>query len=410
MSLFVNHLFVPLCMIFVMTPRQLTLVSAQYSLTILGPSRPLESFPQQQSQSKDSQVLQIPSFYPTFEYTLEFTKPLKRITTTELNTCGYELFPGYVTFLKRINLLTFGEQRHIQLLPKTPTTPAYLDIAICNPFQDACQACMLGDTGYEATLMIYRNPDVGLQFTKKCAFFTQKDCGVRSCNKGQFASNYLSMDENGFVLSNTKCLPCAPGTWMTCINDANCAYTIPTSPGGFEGGGAFYHPHGVDPVGACYDCAYAGGQKIHYGQTSRKTIIEASATEPLPWYCPGGDSPPIPCSFPYAGANENGTGCICREGYFPVNSDMKCQLCPPGTMCPKGEKIVCPDDTFQNNAGATSCEPCLGYDGQPLFCQIPGKKMRKCNGRFKSEIPLCVGCNQCKHPYDLLSPGSIECY
>lgn len=365
---------------------------------------------QDQKQININQIFE--HFFPTFQYTLEVTQPLKVLTTTSMWTCGVVLSPGYIRFQKREGQITFGEYREIPLQPKTSDSPAIQDMAVCNPFTDECAACLYGDTGYEATVKVYRS-DVGVQLDRKCVFFRQIDCGARVCRQGEYATGYLDKDGYGFVVSKTRCVSCSPGTWLTCIDDAACQYTIPTSPGSFETGGAIYKPSGQEPVGQCFSCQTAGAGKVHYGQTNRRTLVDIWPSDPLPWYCPGGDSPPVLCHDPFVGANENFTACVCRPGYYPVNSGAGCLVCPAGFMCPRGEKEECPDDTYQDQQGATMCFSCFLDDGQTNVCDIDAinpKKMRMCRGAFKAERPLCVGCNACRRAYDDLSPGVIDCY
>ena len=364
---------------------------------------------QDQSQSNDNQVFT--DFYPTFQYSLVKTQPLKPLTASKLFTCGSVLYPGYISFQKKtaFSNLVYGDYRKIPIDPIDGKTPAIPNIAVCNPWSDfyGCTACVHENTGYEAVVRVFRS-DVGLQLETTCVLLIQEDCGVRTCQQGEYASTYLNADEYGFVVSNTRCIQCPPGTWLTCINDNTCQYTIPSSQGVFETGGAIYDIQ--DPVGGCFSCDTAGRPKVHYGQTSRKTIIPVTASDPLKWYCPGRDAPPVMCNPPYASANANSTGCVCEQGYYAVNSMDKCQICPPGSMCADGERQECPDGSYQDASGATMCNSCFLDDGQTNFCESVQKKMRKCTGSYKSQIPLCVGCNACIRPYSDNPAGVVDCY
>ena len=82
-------------------------------------------------------------------------------------------------------------------------------------------------------------------------------------------------------------------------------------------------------------------------------------------------------------------------------------------MCPDGERMECPDDTYQDVEGSTMCIPCVAEGGGTNECENrkeQSKKMRKCTGVYKAEPPLCVQCNACRRPYDDISPGVIDCY
>jgi hypothetical protein len=358
-------------------------------------------------------------YVPSFSYSLTASTPFKALKTTDLLTCGQVLQQGYINFEKKqfnIQQGFFYGSLQISLNPKTDSTPALVLIPKCNPYMDTnCKACAKDNAGYEATVSVYRE-DQGDPVAKiQCVHFDQLDCGARTCKQGEYASGYITFDSNGFVTAKTSCVPCAPGTWLTCINDASCTYNIPAAAGAFETAGQIYRPDDQEPVGACYTCKSAGNRKVHYGQTNRIVKVEPEPREPLPWYCPGGDAPPVLCLDPFIGATADLTACACKPGYFQNAAGAACQICPKGSKCPEGKRTECPDDTYQDKEGSTSCTSCLSEGGDTNACETTlrgasAKKMRKCIGVYKSEPPLCVLCNMCKRPYDDISPGVIECY
>lgn len=236
----------------------------------------------------------------------------------------------------------------------------------------------------------------------------QVDCGAKSCSNGYYSTTYLNKDSRGYVISHNECLPCKPGTWLTCIDVANCAYDVPESKGTFSGGEQIYKPKGLDPVGACFSCETAGNSKEHYGKTNVAIGIESS--NPSDWYCPGGNLPPVMCKAPYSGSNTNRTYCACPAGYYNRGGVDPCVVCPPGYRCVDGEQQACPDNYYQDQSGASECLPCLLNGGLSNSCEINGQKMRKCVGAYKSQPPLCVQCNACRHWYESSSAGVVDCY
>jgi len=369
---------------------------------------------------------------PDFLYQL---KPMtnQKVSKSKYPMCGVVLRPYFVTFVVNfkgyVSTFTPGcndcftlapEFHYVHLQPTSATEPDLKEISTCNPNQDkTCTACVNGGTGVEVFLKVYRgNSNDALVWEQinepllyvPCFYMRQVDCGPRFCTNGEYTSTYLKLDSNGFVISKTKCVPCAPGSWLTCQNDANCAYDIPSSAGSFDGGGQIYMPAGEEPVGACFSCESAGGNKMHYGKTNLAIGISIGASTPLAWYCPGGLFPPVMCKTPFAGSYGNHTYCSCGPGDYFVGGLTGCLPCPPGSMCPEGVRMDCPDDTYQSLAGGTACNNCLFEGSQSNSCEINGQKMRRCRGPFKSQSPLCVQCNACIHAYESSSAGVVDCY
>ena len=358
---------------------------------------------------------------PEFFFYLKVQEPRNTLTKSDLPSCGEVLKPGYILF-KQLSIDVKKSTYHKIELKPGKDTPGMDSILNCNPFTNTdCKGCAVGQAGVEAQLTVTRGESeaMGLGVSvltkrlmlSKCVFFRQADCGPKFCSNGEYASEFLVTDINGYSVSKNTCVPCSPGTWLTCIDDAACTYNIQKTPGSLETNGKIYKPDGLDLVGKCFDCKSAGNNKVHYGKTSKKTIIQEGAGDPLRWYCPGGSDPPVLCPLPFAGANANFTACVCQPGQY-LSLGYGCQICPSGSMCPNGERIECPDGTYQNNTGATMCNSCLFADGMSNECEsrFPPKKMRKCKFPYKSEIPLCVGCNACIRPYGGVSAGTVECY
>ena len=323
--------------------------------------------------------------------------------TVPLPLCSDVLYPGYIVFW-----VNDDDIRNIPLTPADGSNKYELNqITTCNPLSDVqCQSCTKNNMGYRSQLTLSRSDTNEIVVSSTCLLFINGDCGVTSCSNGQYASEFLATDSGGFVTSHTRCLPCAPGTWLTCINDASCSYEIPKRNENFYGGTAIYSPDGQVPVGKCFSCSTAAN-KEHYGQTPYATTTPQAKT-PLPWICPGGDLPPKPCHAPYVGSDENNTRCVCAEGSYSIGGDT-CALCSPGAMCPGGVFQACPDDYYQDQPGATSCNPCLSPTGVALGCNATSS-MRKCTGVFKAQRPLCVQCNMCRREYISDPAGQVDCY
>lgn len=289
-------------------------------------------------------------------------------------------------------------------------------ISNCNPWKDqeSCKFCIKLNKAIKVLFNLwkenyYHKDQKSIIASSYCLIFLKEDCGVTVCKNGQYSSEYMALDSENFATSHARCIPCKPGTWLTCLEDASCSYTIPQQNEKFDNS-VYFSPSSEIPVGNCFSCPSASGNKAHYAKTPRYKItgyFQQGSDKPLPWYCPGGDSPPLNCTAPFVGANSNYTGCICAQGWFKVG-DNDCQICQPGYMCPNGESIECPDNYYQDKEGATSCTLCH-QDGFASGCG-PGTSLRKCVGRFKKEPPTCINCNICRRSYLTNPAGRVECY
>jgi hypothetical protein len=367
------------------------------------------------------------NYVPKFYYEVTPSSNSVFLTTTPLPTCGAVLLPNtvryvlnFIDYQKKLNtdangVVGYGtfllsenpEYFTVPLIPKDKKQISLDNLATCNPFmQTDCTACVRDNRGAQSFVRVTRDKKELLNV--ECVMMEQVDCGVSSCPNGRYSTTFLKRDARGFVISKNQCLPCQPGTWLTCIDVANCAYEVPESPGTFEGGEQIYRIKGQDPVGSCFSCETAGNSKQHYGKTNAAIGIEES--DASKWYCPGGDLPPVKCKPPYSGSNSKRTACSCPAGSFNKGGVDPCEICPAGYSCLDGLQAECPNNYYQDQSGASECLPCLLDGGLSNFCEISGKKMRKCVGAYKSQRPLCVQCNACRHWYESISAGVVDCY
>jgi hypothetical protein len=292
-------------------------------------------------------------------------------------------------------------------------------IALCNPLLNKkCEVCVKKDNIFRAKVFVIRNDAsvgaAGNEYTTKqtlmensCLFMESMDCGPKTCNNGEYSTEYLRLDSLGAVISKNRCLPCPPGTWLTCINDFLCTYDIPSAPGAYEPGDDMHSMDYQTPVGSCFTCESAG-KKVHYGKTGSKQIIDAYVKSPLPWICPGSARAPIMCPSQFVGADSNFSSCVCKPGEYQVGETI-CQACPTGSKCPNGAREECPDDFYQNQVSQIECWPCLSPTGTPFGCPF-NTSMRKCTGQYKKEEPFCVTCNMCARDYVSHPAGRVDCY
>lgn len=328
---------------------------------------------------------------------------------------------------------TMGVQIYTLPLRPTADAPPITAMLDCNPWSDIyCKWC--GDeSAMYLTSLVVRHPYMSrpgdplgafgpltyeqVVFTAECMSLVKKDCGVKNCTNGQYASDFPRPDADGYSSVPVRCLPCKPGTWLTCITGVSCIYNIPSTPGDpFVGGSNIYSPYEQTPVGGCFACELAGGGKQHYGTSSLSTYVGQPPTDPLPWYCPGGAAPPVVCPRPFVGSDPNHTTCACSNGWYR-NGD-GCVLCRPGYMCPGGVALECPDHTYQDAVGASECVRCTSdgtATGAPMATCLGGatnnaRVLRKCVGRYKAEPPQCVSCNMCIRDYVSSPAGQVDCY
>jgi len=269
-------------------------------------------------------------------------------------------------------------------------------------------------------------------YEERCNICYGEDMGPRNCSNGEYASEYLKIGKDNFVSNEVKCLPCPPGTWMTCAEKSSCAWPIPQSLSDYNPGRDFWMPKSPSgnyyvPVGTCLPCETAGASKSHYGDDpSRASFIQATpsyeftSTPPnartigLPWSCPGGDQAPRMCTIPDThGDPLTSAQCLCKAG-FALTVSNTCVTCPRGSQCRRGFAEPCPDHSHQPNTGQTDCVNCTSDGterGEPVtYCGLGGQ-LRKCISVYKAAQLQCVNCNQCRKMYlPNNAGGKVDCY
>lgn len=267
---------------------------------------------------------------------------------------------------------------------------------------------------------------------EKCSICLKADAGPRNCTNGQYASEFLKLDQDGMVINTAKCLPCPAGTWMTCAEKSTCVWPIPLSLSDYNPGRDFWMPKSPSgnyyvPVGTCLPCETAGASKSHYGDDpSKASFIQAtpsyeftstppnSRTIGLPWSCPGGAQAPRMCSVSDThGDPLTSAQCVCKAG-FAVTVSNTCVICPRGSQCRRGFAEPCPDHSHQPNTGQTDCVNCTSDGterGDPVtYCGLGGQ-LRKCISIYKAAQLQCVNCNQCRKMYlPNNAGGKVDCY
>lgn len=379
-------------------------------------------------------------YYPVFSVELSSTVQISQIQAQgsmykDWKTCGAILQPFYITLefnfpgyfekfkpgLKSVLMKFPPDSRHVDLTYSATNLfeQNSAGFSLCNPYINKnCDICVNSNKIFRTNIdLIRKDSSTGIfgqiSYIEKtlmknyCLFMESMDCGPKTCNNGEYSTEYLRVNSAGWVTSKNKCLPCPPGTWLTCINDMQCTYDIPSSPGSYEPGEDMHSQDFQSPVGSCFTCDSAG-RKVHYKKTSAKQIIDAYARLPLPWICPGGSGAPRMCPPQFVGADANFSSCVCKPGEYQVAGD-RCEACPAGSRCPDGAREDCPDDFYQSEVGQVDCLPCLSPTGIPLGCPF-NTSMRKCTGQYKKEAPFCVTCNMCARDYVSHPAGRVDCY
>lgn len=222
---------------------------------------------------------------------------------------------------------------------------------------------------------------------------------------------------------------CALGTWLTCVSSSRekgCQYPVPSHEQSLLSWlqeVASYSK--VDTIWAgtdtglpnygCYKCPTAAN-KMHYGVTGFDVPITYSSVGMLPFYCPGGSSPPVLCKNDmdgphgvYIGADQRTGECQCMPGYYPRDPDQPngiCLPCEPGFYCSidpddpqhRTVKRLCPEGYFQDQRRQTSCKPC-----DQTVCDMKGYARTACvtkDGtnppeKWKTTNAQCVRCTTC---------------
>lgn len=229
---------------------------------------------------------------------------------------------------------------------------------------------------------------------------------------------------------------CPPGTWMTCIQDVSCEYTVPRHQDGnvvwVPDANTWQVPSAVRPfipIGQCYPCEYASYtyqyQKNPDACTNNFNPQNAHCRNLLIYpknfgslYCLGSSYTPLICPDKSVSSVDY-THCICQDGYYnPYSNDnSQCVICPPGHYCVQNVKYVCPDGTYQHFEGKNQCDFC-DVDGNPIWKCSNNQLPAKCTlsndpvtFRYLSNL-TCVACAQCKNKIlqSTLPPGSTQTY
>lgn len=374
----------------------------------------------------------VPSYYYyLFPAPLTATIPTGE-TDLSLPLCGQIVSQTQVTYVLHpprysATGLQEGGETQTFILPLNPDASVLSHPSDCDPVvSDACQSYQMSQA-YVATLQIWIPdtwspsdplhafpPAASAQsvWSVTCQLMYLQDAGPRTCPNGYYASAYLSLDSFGYVSNKVDCVPCAPGTWLTCNSGLNCFYNIPTVGHDFSPPSSIYPVADQVPVKKCFSCPSAGSGKVHYGGTHLSVYVPFGPSVPLLWKCPGGADAPALCNATtFAGSNANHTLCVCKVGDYSVGGNL-CVPCLAGHMCPDGFLQECPDNYYQDQTGQSSCLVCT-TDGTAATATTlcgPNQLPNKCVGQFKAVAPKCYGCNQCIRDYTGSNSGQVPCY
>ena len=255
-------------------------------------------------------------------------------------------------------------------------------------------------------------------------------------------------------------IACPPGTWLTCTDEASCAYVAPsqetigilqsvdqgrldraqTDPllwkrlkvlmdakeneirrwvqqnkasTGAGGTGADVPTSlglGV-PVDTCYPCSSAGGLQ-HFG---RRVLTDPGLQNRgfLQFECPGGVFGPQMCAAGEVSqinaTTLTSSPCGCMEGRFRDQQGV-CMPCLAGHRCRFGATFAggieaCPVDTY-SLAGSSACTPC----GKEASACPSHQALTRCIGAgFQTRDSRCVDCNECVEISGSQTPGAKPC-
>ena len=284
------------------------------------------------------------------------------------------------------------------------------------------------------------------EFNDVCVFCPPVPCTTeeKSCRNGfVMPSPGLQVgqqaDQNGYRYAYTKAQctqACESGYWLTCINSdrsKGCSYMAPSADVvsvainadasdqsrkmqiarwiGSNRAAFTLLPVPMTVgygllINKCYPCLFANGVS-HYGEPLLLTDSALVSQGYLSFYCPGGDSAPVPCPVNMLSRIDPNTNtsseCNCKPGYYK-NGNV-CDLCPAGQFCAFGSAPVdCPVDHY-SLSGASACTPCRTDAG---VCGA-NFALRRCIGgpAFQNRDADCVDCQSCQT--GSVSAGSVPC-
>jgi hypothetical protein len=340
--------------------------------------------------------------------------------------CYDVLTPAFVVFQYYADLLNNynqNDRRNLPLEPDDGQLEIY-EMAQCQPGTAGCLGCSASDSavlttvkvrswGYEGTG--FANDIYDVKYQTQCLLYVFSDCSVGTCKDGEYASDYLDINATtGFIMNRIQCLPCMPGTWLTCYDSDTCSYEVPSrGDKQFDGG---QHIYSLDspPVGRCFPCERASG-KAHYPSDPARVSRIAMAEDDSRFYCPGNlngnDGVPRMCASPRVTSPNRGA-CVCADGYYE-NALKACVPCPTGSMCVGGNRVVCPDHTYQDEIMQVDCKPCTEdrtATGAPTIECFGAQLLQQCKRGANNREPPCVGCNMCNKAYLPNAQGMVDCY
>lgn len=294
----------------------------------------------------------------------------------------------------------------------------------------------------------------GSERPTSCTNTASEFCSVANVNDTMqrliFGGSYAYSIDSSITLLNRNYVgwysykSCEKGTWLTCENSIEgCWYTIPVEQPDETWDwkkNEFYQIHYVNPreyskednlkyipFGHCYPCD-ASIARLHYAkypkcldvykQPDERCSINVLITDKDKIVCKGGQFPPLLCPA-NSRSNEEYTECVCEDGKYMYNGG--CQPCPVAHYCIAGVKYRCPDHTYQDNEGGSSCWPC-NYENIKIGCALnflPAKctfENDPVNLLYLSKV-MCVSCSQCRNNVINVaksrageSPVYVDCY
>ena len=146
---------------------------------------------------------------------------------------------------------------------------------------------------------------------------------------------------------------------------------------------------------ACELCP-AGKYQAATGQTECDSCVPGS-------YCAVGAAAALPC---YAGTYSNATD---------LSSAVECTVCPPGAFCVAGSRtptncsagsmaanehsplcITCPEGSYQDDAGASACKPCIAMHTCPLGSSAPMPASCPAGHFARADFSSVDDCDPCR--------------